>query len=286
MGKVIGLASRACADSPPGLLDDSTRERLRQQVPGWRVVAPPGGGAMLIQQEWAVKDAESAQRLVDSIRTIAQEQGHDPASVEAVGGTTVVAQLTTAAAGGWRDRDRARAPAQLGKGPSRARALSTKDLRKQRAHTHPRTAVTRAPTRSLMLALTPLPRRPDRGGLYPRGQGEQPGPQHPPAQEEAALLGLRPPGARGARRPRACRLCNKTLIRRIQSLRLLCYLSPGAPAGTACLASGVPGRWQRWRQLSLSLSLLLLPLSCCVSLMRRRRSLPLKLSLLPSHLAL
>lgn len=105
LGKVIGLAARACADAAPGLLDDSTRERLRQQVPGWRVVTPPGGGAMLIQQEWTVKDAESAQRLVDSIGELAKEQGHAPASVEAVGGTTVVAQLTTGGAGGLTEAD-------------------------------------------------------------------------------------------------------------------------------------------------------------------------------------
>jgi hypothetical protein len=67
------------------------------QVPGWRVVA--AGGAPAIQHEWAVKDAESAGRLVDSINALAAEQGHAPARVEAVGGTTVIAVLTTAALG-------------------------------------------------------------------------------------------------------------------------------------------------------------------------------------------
>jgi hypothetical protein len=98
IGRVIGLAARAVpAASELALLDESTRERLRQQVPGWRVVAGPGG-APAVQQEWAVKDAESAGRLVDSINALAAEQGHAPARVEAVG-TTVVALLSTAALG-------------------------------------------------------------------------------------------------------------------------------------------------------------------------------------------
>lgn len=99
MGKVIGLAARTV---PPAeeltLVDDSTRERLRQQVPGWRVVTGAGGHPA-IQQEWTVKDAESAAILVDSIRALAESQGHPPAAVEVVGNTTVMAQLTTTSLG-------------------------------------------------------------------------------------------------------------------------------------------------------------------------------------------
>ncbi|GBF94589.1 hypothetical protein Rsub_06704 [Raphidocelis subcapitata] len=112
LGKVIGLAARAL---PPAaelsLLSEFDRERLRQQVPGWRVVAAAGAAAAAgsagaaIQQEWAVKDAACAARLVDSIRVLAEEQGHAPESVESVGGTTVVARLSTAALGGLTEAD-------------------------------------------------------------------------------------------------------------------------------------------------------------------------------------
>lgn len=108
IGKVIGLASRACADSEAALLDESTRERLRQQVPGWRVVGAGGGGSsadLLIQQEWSVKDADAAKTLVDSILQLAASEGHQPLKVEAVGGTTVVAQLQTTALGGLTEAD-------------------------------------------------------------------------------------------------------------------------------------------------------------------------------------
>jgi pterin-4a-carbinolamine dehydratase len=82
------------------LLDDATRERLRQQVPGWRVVTAPGNGSASIQQEWTAKDAAAAAEMVAKVQEVAAAAGHAPAAVEAVG-NTVVARLSTAALGAF-----------------------------------------------------------------------------------------------------------------------------------------------------------------------------------------
>ena len=104
IGKVIGLGARAV---PPAadlaLLDEQTRERYRQQCPGWRVVT--SGATACIQQEWTVKDAGAAAELVAAIQKLCAEAGHAPAAVEAVGGATVVARLATAALGGLSEAD-------------------------------------------------------------------------------------------------------------------------------------------------------------------------------------
>jgi hypothetical protein len=101
MGKVLGLAAREIGPAADlALLDEATRERLRQQVPGWRMVTAPGSGLLAIQQEWTVKDADSGRRLAAAITAVGEGEGHGVASVEVVGGTTVVAQLTTKEKGG------------------------------------------------------------------------------------------------------------------------------------------------------------------------------------------
>jgi pterin-4a-carbinolamine dehydratase len=105
------------------VLDASTRERLRQQVPGWRVVAAGADAAAAIQQDWTVKDADSAQRLVDSIGEISRSLGHAPASLEAVGGTTVVARLATEALG--------ELPRSQGFGDRKSSGLPAPTLRRQ-----------------------------------------------------------------------------------------------------------------------------------------------------------
>lgn len=145
-----------------------------QQVPGWRVVS----GNAAIQQEWTVKDAESASILVDSIKALAAEQGHAPGSVEVVGTATVIAQLTSAAAGECLHVAR------------EGRCTTTCQpqklfLSKSAADQHP---------------CIPLPkcnrchnlcRWSHRGGLHHCCQGQQPGHQPPARTEEGALLGVR-----------------------------------------------------------------------------------------------
>lgn len=107
IGKVIGLGSRSAASAEKALLDDATRERYRQQVPGWRVVpaAQQQQQPESIQQEWSVKDAAAAAGLVAAIKGVCDAEGHAPLSVEAVGASTVVARLSTASLGGLTEAD-------------------------------------------------------------------------------------------------------------------------------------------------------------------------------------
>ncbi|KAF8062020.1 DJ1B [Scenedesmus sp. PABB004] len=102
IGEHVGLTSRPCrADAE--LLDETRRERYRQQVPGWRIQATPAG-AQCIRQEWTARDAGAAKQLVEQLQGIAAQHGHALSSCEAVS-STVVAELTTAAQGGLTEND-------------------------------------------------------------------------------------------------------------------------------------------------------------------------------------
>jgi 4a-hydroxytetrahydrobiopterin dehydratase len=87
-------------------LDESTQERLRQQVPGWRVSSAAADGAALpcIRREWTARDAAAAEELAARVRGVAQQAGHVPLSVQAVS-ATVVAELATPSAGGLTEND-------------------------------------------------------------------------------------------------------------------------------------------------------------------------------------
>jgi 4a-hydroxytetrahydrobiopterin dehydratase len=110
MGKYIGLGAREC--QPAALLaklDDATLERLRQQVPGWRVVpssaaAPDGASLQCVRREWAARDPAAAEELAARLRGVAQQAGHAPLAV-AVQGAAVAAELATPAAGGLTEND-------------------------------------------------------------------------------------------------------------------------------------------------------------------------------------
>lgn len=102
ISKHVGLTSRQCsADNE--LLDETLRERYRQQVPGWRIQANKDS-LQCIRHEWTAKDAEAAQQLVTKLSEVAQQQGHSLTHVDAVG-TMVIAELTTAAKGGLTEND-------------------------------------------------------------------------------------------------------------------------------------------------------------------------------------
>eukprot|EP00775_Hariotina_reticulata_P004129 gene4129-4376_t len=104
MGEHIGLRSRKCrAPEETQLLDDTLRERLRQQVPGWRIQSS-AAGIQCIRQEWTAKDAQAAQQLLTQLQQVAQQNGH-PLSHGDVIGSTVVAELTTSIKGGLTEND-------------------------------------------------------------------------------------------------------------------------------------------------------------------------------------
>lgn len=106
MGLFIGLSSRACQPaSALSKLDEPTLERLRQQVPGWRVGASSGASPLpCIRREWAARDAPAAEALADKVRGVAEAAGHAPLDVKAVS-ATVSAELATPAAGGLTEND-------------------------------------------------------------------------------------------------------------------------------------------------------------------------------------
>lgn len=92
----VGLTSRQCSAGNE-LLDETARERYRQQVPGWRIQSNKDG-LQSIRHEWTAKDADAAQQLVAKLSEVAQQQGHPLTHTDLIG-TMVVAELTTAAKG-------------------------------------------------------------------------------------------------------------------------------------------------------------------------------------------
>lgn len=102
----VGLTSRRCVPCEGGnvaQLDEKEVERLRQQVPGWRV-ATDARGAPCIRQEWKVKGFQSGLELMGRIAVIAEEQGHHP-DLHLTGTTTLTAELSTHAVGGLTEND-------------------------------------------------------------------------------------------------------------------------------------------------------------------------------------
>jgi 4a-hydroxytetrahydrobiopterin dehydratase len=104
IGEHIGLGSRQCQDvAGLQLLDEQLRERLRQQVPGWRINNNKEG-LQCIRQEWTAKDGAAAQQLVAKLQEIAQQHGHALSHAEAIS-STVIAEITTPAKGGLTEND-------------------------------------------------------------------------------------------------------------------------------------------------------------------------------------
>lgn len=99
MGKVLGLTARQCSPEGAQLLDELTQERLRQQVPGWRVQAGASAGLPTrIRQEWSCKDADAAGQLLQRMQDVSQRLGHAIAAADAVSSLAFV-ELTSPAAG-------------------------------------------------------------------------------------------------------------------------------------------------------------------------------------------
>jgi pterin-4a-carbinolamine dehydratase len=96
MGNVLGLKSRPCLPDA-ALLDETLRERFRQQVPGWRV-QNNSQGKHCIRQDWNAKDGAAAAQLQQQITELAAAQGHAVGHTDVIGNTVVV-ELSTAAAG-------------------------------------------------------------------------------------------------------------------------------------------------------------------------------------------
>lgn len=58
-------------------LSDSDIERLKKQVPGWKL-AVDHAGVQCIRQEWKVRDFAAGLQVFARIAEVAEEQGHHP----------------------------------------------------------------------------------------------------------------------------------------------------------------------------------------------------------------
>eukprot|EP00892_Ulva_mutabilis_P009123 jgi/Ulvmu1/6583/UM003_0220.1 len=75
IGTLVGLGAKTCAETPADPVDEKTRELLRQQVPGWRVVEVDGLGAG-IRRDWSAQGPQEAKQLEERFQTVASEEGH------------------------------------------------------------------------------------------------------------------------------------------------------------------------------------------------------------------
>mmetsp|Transcript_35315 Transcript_35315/g.89394 ORF Transcript_35315/g.89394 Transcript_35315/m.89394 type:complete len:214 (-) Transcript_35315:345-986(-) len=99
----IGLLAYKCAPvASLQLVEEKDMNLMKQQVPGWRIVAA-ASGKPAIRQDWKLKSGEAAQQLQTMIKDLAQAEGHAPEVT--VTGETLSAELTTAALGGLTPND-------------------------------------------------------------------------------------------------------------------------------------------------------------------------------------
>ena len=78
--EIVGLSSKRCIPCEGGdvpKLSESDVERLKKQVPGWKL-AVDQAGVQCIRQEWKVRDFAAGLQLFARIAEVAEEQGHHP----------------------------------------------------------------------------------------------------------------------------------------------------------------------------------------------------------------
>eukprot|EP00873_Tetraselmis_striata_P021831 jgi/Tetstr1/442095/TSEL_030254.t1 len=100
IASIVGLRSRACVPSDQAvLLSDHDAERLRNQVPGWRLIEKTK-----IETDFKVKSEEAGEELKARLQAVFDEQGHAPLDVTLANNTVIVA-LSTPSAGGLTEND-------------------------------------------------------------------------------------------------------------------------------------------------------------------------------------
>jgi 4a-hydroxytetrahydrobiopterin dehydratase len=102
----FGLAAKKCVPCEAGkakALEEYDINRLRNQVPGWRLSEDAQGNKCL-RQEWKVRNFTAGLELFSRIATVAEEEGHHP-DLHLEGFNTVYAELSTHAVGGLTEND-------------------------------------------------------------------------------------------------------------------------------------------------------------------------------------
>lgn len=106
ISEIIGLKSKRCIPCEGGnvqKLEEKEVERLKKQVPGWKL-ATDKSGAQVIRCEWKVRNFAAGLQLFQRIAEVAEEQGHHP-DLHLEGWNNVYVDLSTHAAGGLTEND-------------------------------------------------------------------------------------------------------------------------------------------------------------------------------------
>eukprot|EP01026_Neomeris_dumetosa_P065290 TRINITY_DN62623_c0_g1_i1.p1 TRINITY_DN62623_c0_g1~~TRINITY_DN62623_c0_g1_i1.p1 ORF type:complete len:213 (-),score=28.74 TRINITY_DN62623_c0_g1_i1:189-827(-) len=103
MKEYLGLLSRHCSDIQLVKLEEKDKERLRNQVPGWKL--KNDNGLEVIEQEWKCRDFKSVIQLVYRFGSVAEFETHFPLSININNDNSVTFQLSSKEVGGLSERD-------------------------------------------------------------------------------------------------------------------------------------------------------------------------------------
>ncbi|KAK9832005.1 hypothetical protein WJX81_007888 [Elliptochloris bilobata] len=106
MAKLVGLSAKRCVPCEGGkaaALSEPDANRLRNQVPGWRLEKGIGG-ALSLRQEWKVRNFKAGLELFQRIAVVADAEGHHP-DLHLHGYDSAYAELFTHSVGGLTEND-------------------------------------------------------------------------------------------------------------------------------------------------------------------------------------
>lgn len=106
MGEITGLKNKKCLPCEGGnipKLDETEKNRLRLQCPGWRI-SNTAEGVECVACDWKTRNFTTALELMKRIGEIAEAEGHHP-DLHLTNYNNVSAELTTHAVGGLTAND-------------------------------------------------------------------------------------------------------------------------------------------------------------------------------------
>lgn len=105
IANLVGLGTKKCVpcDASTPILSEKDVERLRNQVPGWRL-GKSSEGKLSLFQDWKMKDFSSALTCFQRIGEVADSEGHHP-DLHLTEYNQVRVELYTHAAGGLTEND-------------------------------------------------------------------------------------------------------------------------------------------------------------------------------------
>eukprot|EP01024_Parvocaulis_polyphysoides_P031164 TRINITY_DN28237_c1_g2_i1.p2 TRINITY_DN28237_c1_g2~~TRINITY_DN28237_c1_g2_i1.p2 ORF type:complete len:206 (-),score=23.32 TRINITY_DN28237_c1_g2_i1:256-873(-) len=103
MKEHLGLLSRQCQNVELTKLDEKDITRMRNQVPGWKLLEIDG--VQVIEQEFKCRDFKSAVQLVYRFGSIMEFESHFPRSVAINDDFSLIYQLSSKEVKGLSERD-------------------------------------------------------------------------------------------------------------------------------------------------------------------------------------